>query len=152
MKLFLIILTFFILKSNLVQSLSQEIIEDIFYGETPLLKENEINKIKEEMQTSSNEFITISNIKQYLKQNDTNFENFTKVTKPEGNCSKLISIDNSMYSKRKYFKQNIKILNSYLNEKNYLFNDPEGNIIVYSTCSNFLNVNCVPHFFFISKL
>jgi hypothetical protein len=28
----------------------------------------------------------------------------------------------------------------------------KGNLLVYSTCTNFLDLDCLPHFIFISKL
>ena len=150
MKLYEKILKFFILKLLLVRLLSQEISEDIFYGEIPV--NAEFQKLKDQVDSVNKNIITISNIKQYIDGNQTNFQNFDTLKIAKGNCTKLVSVFSSFYARKNYLKGNLNSLKSYLNEKNYLFNDQDGNIIAYSTCPNFIDTSCVPQFFIISKL
>ena len=150
MMLFVMILKFLILKLCIVQSFSQGIMEDIFYGESPINKDLHIKKLQ--LEIIKNEVIPISNIQQYLHQNETNLKEFKRIIKTTGNCSKLLSIKNSLNNGKKYIRQNLNLLNLYLNDKNYLFNDDTGNIIAYSTCTNFLDLSCTPEIYFISKL
>ena len=152
MMLFEIILKFFLLKLCIVQTLSQGIMEDIFYGESNLNTNLELQKLKQQIEINKNEDIPISDLQQYLLKNRSNIITFNNVVKTHGKCTNLLSIRDSFYIRKKYLRRNLNILSSYLNDKNYLFNDYDGNIIVYSTCTNFIDLSCVPKIFFVSKL
>lgn len=135
----------------LVHSSSREIMDDIFYGDTLINKNTEFNKLKEQLEFSNNQIIPIKSMQTYLLYNFTNFKAFDKMIANKGNCSYFLSIKNS-FSRFSNFTENIKNLKGSLNDKNYIFNDKEGNMIVYSTCSNFIDISCSPQFYFISKL
>lgn len=127
------------------------IMEDIFYGDSIMNKNSEFLKLKEQIEKTKSENIPISDIKHYHSTNLTNFRSLKKIIKRQGNCSYFISLRNSL-SHSSNFTENLKNLKASLNDKNYLFNDEEGNLIVYSTCTNFIDLSCVPQFIFVSKL
>jgi hypothetical protein len=129
----------------------KQIMEDIFYGESPVNKKSEFIKLKEQIEKTKSENIPISDIKLYHSTNLTNFRTLKNIVKTKGNCSYFLSLKNSLsYSSN--FSENLINLKVILNDKNYLFNDEEGNLIVYSTCTNFIDLSCTPQFIFISKL
>jgi lysyl-tRNA synthetase class I len=129
----------------------RQVMEDIFYGDSPLNKKSEFIKLKAQIEKSKFENIPISDVKLYHSSNLTNFRALKRLVKTNGNCSYLLSLKNSL-SHSSDFTENINNLKAILNDKNYLFNDEEGNLIVYSTCTNFIDLSCIPQFIFISKL
>ena len=144
----IILLIFFLT----VQVLSQRIIDDIFYGETPFNKNNELAKLREELiKSNKNSEFPIKSLQPYIERNWSNFRTIKKLMKPSGNCNRLLDVEKSL-SINSNFTENFENLRANLNDKNFLFNDDSGNIIAYSTCSNFIDFACVPQIFFISKL
>jgi len=146
-----IILILFLVSNVVSFTRPREIMEDIFYGDSPINKKSEFIKLKEQIEKTKSENIPISHIKFYHSTNLTNFRSLKKIIKTQGNCSYFLSLKNSL-SHNSNFSENIKNLKAILNDKNYLFNDEEGNLIVYSTCTNFIDLSCTPQFIFISKL
>ncbi len=146
-----IILILFLVSNVVSFTRPREIMEDIFYGDSPINKKSEFIKLKEQIEKTKSENIPISHIKLYHSTNLTNFRSLKKIIKTKGNCSYFLSLKNSL-SHTSNFSENIKNLKAILNDKNYLFNDEEGNLIVYSTCTNFIDLSCTPQFIFISKL
>lgn len=147
-----IIVKILILSLFCVCAFAQGVMEDIFYGENFIGKDIELKKLKEQLESVKNkESIPITNIQFYTQKNQTNLQNLNKIEKIKGDCNIFINLKQS-FSEKSNFTKNLKSLETYLNDKNYLFNDKNGNIIVYSTCQNFIDVNCIPQFYFISKL
>ena len=95
-----IILKIIILNLFCVCSFAQGVMEDIFYGENFIGKDNELKKLKEQLKSAINkQIIPITNIQLYTKKNETNFKFLKKMLKKEGNCNKFINF-NEIFSEK----------------------------------------------------
>jgi hypothetical protein len=142
-----------------------EIDDNPFYDDDYFLKKKEIKKLKEEVQHKIADKLTLSkskirNFEKYIRNNKINFISsahsvFNLTTK--GSCNKILNLADIYQSVNNYtstfnYTENILNFQSQLNDKNTIFDDEYGNLIIFSFCSDLFSLKCQPKFFFLNKL
>lgn len=154
----LILLTIQISASD---SLPNNFEESIFYDDTYYLKEIQAKKLKEELNREnlrqSKKIMNIKNLDTYIAKNKEKFKNMGIINEIEqGTCMKIVDFASLFReSKNENYIQTSNFLESLqynLNEKNFLFSDEFGNLIIYSACGDLFSLKCYAKVFFVSKI
>lgn len=124
----------------------RDIDEDIFYGENVFLKKLEDKKLHESLLKET--------YKKNIKPNIKNLDNYINIISKEkeknffimqkGNCALTQNLSEV------YGEKNIMDLELFMNDKNYLFNDYNKDILIYSTCKSFFS-KCEHKILYVSR-
>jgi hypothetical protein len=158
----LAIFTLFLISSNKTMKLTaQPFDEDIFYDNTYYLKQAEMKKLQEKMKQQKvknaiSPNIRDPNLKEYIFQRRSEYDNLMNLNiLSQGTCNKTFRLEDLFGIKNNTnIPSNIKNLQFYLHEKNFLYSDEDSNLVIYSTCNDILkNVQkCLPKILFVSRL
>jgi hypothetical protein len=110
--------------------------DDLFYDETYHLKKLAMNKYKKPNRQSFNNF------QDFLRIENRTKYNITIADKGDRN----ILLDMSFM----FETNNFKLLSENLNQKNYIYNLPNDNLLFISYCTNF--INCKVKIVFVNKI
>ncbi len=130
---------------------SKDVVDNLFYDDAYLLKDvqnNFKNEIAKQNKLNENPNSKIKNFYDYYQSNKKNFQKFPKFTFAEGKCTKIYNIQEVYKSN----SENVKQLQNYLNERNFIFTDEFENLLIYSSCNNLFDSNCLSKMIFVNKI